>query len=78
MVDSALRAGLGSGVPSGLSAWLASSGFGADASLVAPYALAIDASGNLWVTNSGKNTLTQFIGVATPVKTPLAGPPQAP
>jgi len=55
-----------------------STGFGADASLLAPYALAIDASGNLWVTNSGKNTLTQFIGVATPVKTPLAGPPQAP
>jgi streptogramin lyase len=55
-----------------------STGFGADSSLVAPYALAIDASGNLWVTNSGKNTLTQFIGVATPVKTPLAGPPQAP
>jgi streptogramin lyase len=55
-----------------------STGFGADASLVAPYGVAIDASGNLWVTNSGKNTLTQFIGVATPVKTPLAGPPQAP
>jgi streptogramin lyase len=55
-----------------------SSGFGADASLLAPYGVAIDASGNLWVTNSGKNTLTQFIGVATPVKTPLAGPPQAP
>ena len=55
-----------------------SSGFGADASLLAPYGVAIDASGNLWVTNSGKNTLTQFIGVAAPVKTPLAGPPQAP
>jgi streptogramin lyase len=55
-----------------------STGFGADASLLAPYGVAIDASGNLWVTNSGKNTLTQFIGVATPVKTPLAGPPQAP
>jgi len=53
-------------------------GFGADASLLAPYGLAVDASGNLWVTNSGKNTLTQFIGVATPVKSPLAGPPQAP
>ncbi len=53
-------------------------GFGADASLLAPYGLAIDASGNLWVTNSGKNTLTQFIGVAAPVKTPLAGPPQTP
>ncbi len=55
-----------------------SSGFGADASLLDPYALAIDASGNLWLTNSGKNTLTEFIGVAAPVKTPLAGPPQTP
>jgi streptogramin lyase len=55
-----------------------SSGFGADASLLDPYGLAIDASGNLWLTNSGKNTLTEFIGVAAPVKTPLAGPPQTP
>lgn len=55
-----------------------SGGFGADASLLDPYALAIDASGNLWLTNAGKNTLTEFIGVATPVKTPLAGPPQTP
>ena len=53
-------------------------GFGTDASLLDPYGLAIDASGNLWVTNAGKNTLTQFIGVAVPVKTPLAGPPQTP
>jgi streptogramin lyase len=55
-----------------------SSGFGTDASLLDPYGLAIDASGNLWLTNSGKNTLTEFIGVAAPVKTPLAGPPQTP
>jgi streptogramin lyase len=54
------------------------SGFGTDASLLDPYGLAIDASGNLWVSNAGKNTLTQFIGVAAPVKTPLAGPPQSP
>jgi streptogramin lyase len=54
------------------------SGFGTDASLLDPYGLAIDASGNLWVTNAGKNTLTQFIGVATPVRTPMAGPPQTP
>lgn len=53
-------------------------GFGSDASLLEPYAIAIDASGNLWVTNFGNNTVTQFVGVATPVKTPLAGPPQAP
>jgi len=37
------------------------SGFGTDASLLDPYGLAIDASGNLWVTNAGKDTLTQFI-----------------
>jgi streptogramin lyase len=55
-----------------------SSGFGADASLLEPYSLAIDASGSIWVSNSGKNTLTQFIGIAAPVKTPLAGPPQSP
>ncbi len=55
-----------------------SSGFGADASLLDPYGLAIDSSGNLWVTNAGKNTLTQFIGVAAPVRTPMAGPPQTP
>jgi len=54
------------------------SGFGSDASLSEPYAIAIDASGNLWVSNHGNSTITQFIGVATPVKTPLAGPPKAP
>ena len=55
-----------------------STGFGVDASLLGPYSLAIDASGSIWLSNSGKNTLTQFIGVAAPVKTPLAGPPQSP
>jgi streptogramin lyase len=55
-----------------------SSGFGADASLLEPYGVAIDASGNIWVSNAGNNTLTQFIGAAAPVKPPLAGPPQLP
>ncbi len=54
------------------------SGFGTDASLLDPYGLAIDASGNLWLTNAGTNTLTEFIGVAAPVRTPLVGPPQTP
>jgi hypothetical protein len=53
-------------------------GLGTDAGLFDPYGLAIDGSGSIWVTNSANNTLTQFIGVATPVKTPLAGPPQIP
>jgi len=54
------------------------SGFGSDAGLLKPYGLAIDASGSVWVTNSGNNSLTQFIGIAAPVKTPMAGPPQTP
>jgi streptogramin lyase len=53
-------------------------GFGTDASISQPYALAIDASGSIWVSNFGNSTLTQFIGVAAPVKTPLIGPPQLP
>ena len=58
-------------------------GFGSDASLIVPYALAIDASGNVWVSNQGQNTakqftVTEFLGAAAPVKTPLLGPPQLP
>ena len=43
-----------------------------------PYGLAIDASGNLWLSNSDTNTLTQFVGLASPIKTPLLGPPVQP
>jgi streptogramin lyase len=53
-------------------------GFGTDASLLAPYGLALDASGNAWVSNFGSDTITQFIGIATPIKTPFAGPPSLP
>jgi sugar lactone lactonase YvrE len=54
-------------------------GLGTDAQLGSPFALAIDESGNLWVSNSnGANTVTVFVGLATPVKTPLLGPPQLP
>ncbi len=54
-------------------------GLGTDAQLGSPYAVAVDASGNLWVSNSdGANTVTTFVGLATPVKTPLLGPPQLP
>jgi streptogramin lyase len=55
-----------------------STGLGADASLLEAYALALDASGNLWVSNQGNNTLTKFVGLAVPVKTPLSGLPQLP
>jgi streptogramin lyase len=55
-----------------------STGFGSDAGILQPYSLAVDASGSIWVANFGNDTLTQFIGIAAPVKTPLAGPPQQP
>src|SRR5690606_147838 len=49
----------------------------------------IDASGNVWAVNnialgsnlasfSGGDGLVQFIGLATPVATPLLGPPERP
>jgi sugar lactone lactonase YvrE len=53
-------------------------GWGADAKLVEPYSLAIDAAGNIWISNYGSNTLTEFIGLAAPVKTPLLGPVRVP
>jgi streptogramin lyase len=54
------------------------SGFGTDASLLEPYGIALDASGNVWISNFGNNTITKFVGVAAPVKTPFAGPPSLP
>jgi streptogramin lyase len=56
----------------------AAGGLGTDAKLLEPYAVAIDAAGNIWVSNYGSNTLTEFIGVAAPVKTPLLGPVRVP
>jgi streptogramin lyase len=40
--------------------------------LNAPSFLAIDASGDVWIPNAGNNTVTELIGVATPVVTPLS------
>jgi streptogramin lyase len=53
-------------------------GLGSGAALLEAYAIAIDASGNLWVTNFGSNILTQFIGLAAPVRTPRRTLPAAP
>lgn len=55
-----------------------STGWGADAKLLEPYSIAIDAAGNIWVSNYASNTLTEFIGLAAPVKTPLLGPVRVP
>ena len=53
-------------------------GWARDAGLNYAYAIAIDASGNLWVVNKTTNILTEIIGMATPVKTPQLGPAQSP
>jgi len=53
-------------------------GLGLDAGLLEAYSLAVDASGNLWVSNQGSNILTQFVGLAAPVRTPLIGPAVSP
>jgi len=70
-------AGAGAGAAPG-TALSPSRGLGADAGLLEAYAIAVDASGNLWTTNFGSNILTEFIGLATPVRTPLIGLPAAP
>ncbi len=49
------------------------SGYGSDAGLLEAFGIAIDASGDVWVTNFGSNTLTEFVGLAVPVRTPLLG-----
>ena len=55
-----------------------SAGWGPDAALLEAFGLAIDASGNVWATNFGSNTLTEFVGMAVPVRTPLLGPVRVP
>jgi hypothetical protein len=70
-------AGVGSaaGVGTALSP---AAGWAPDAGLLEAFALAIDASGNVWVTNFGSNTVTEFVGMASPVKTPMLGPVRVP
>jgi MBG domain (YGX type) len=53
-------------------------GWAKDAGFNHGWAVAIDASGNLWVVNYTTNILTEIVGLATPVKTPQVGPVQSP
>lgn len=39
--------------------------------LASPQAIAVDGSGNLWVGNTASGTVTEIVGVAVPVKTPI-------
>ena len=54
------------------------SGFGRATGLSLPFALAVDASGNLWVSSFANNTVAEYVGAAGPVRTPLLGPPSPP
>jgi len=42
-----------------------------DADLKATVSIALDASGNVWATNELGNSISEFVGLAAPVKTPL-------
>jgi streptogramin lyase len=53
-------------------------GYGLDAAMQSPYGIAIDASGNLWVSSFIDSRLVRFLGLAAPVKTPLTSVPQLP
>ncbi|HTV07713.1 MAG TPA: hypothetical protein VMD97_01555 [Candidatus Aquilonibacter sp.] len=68
------------GVPSGNAgtAISPSTGYGLDAQMLLPYGLAIDPSGNVWVSNKGGNDLVMFFGLAAPTKTPMPVTPTAP
>jgi streptogramin lyase len=53
-------------------------GYASDSGFTEAYAIVVDASGNIWVTDFNNGTLTEIVGLATPVKTPVLGPPQTP
>ncbi len=54
---------------SGLTATSPATGFG---SLSSPAGIAVDPSGNIWTTNAGDNSISIFVGLGSPVVTPLA------
>jgi hypothetical protein len=45
---------------------------GTAANLRNPASINVDSAGSLWLANTGNNTVTEIIGVAAPVTTPLA------
>lgn len=53
-------------------------GYGLDATLVDPFSIAVDASGNLWLSSFNGNNLTMFFGLAAPTATPTMPVPTAP
>jgi len=62
----------------GLGADVLSGDSNQDPAMSEPFSLAVDGSGSIWVGNYGSDMLVRFIGLATPVKTPLNGAVQVP
>jgi hypothetical protein len=63
----------GSGVPVS-----PSTGYLGSATFNTPYSIAVDGSGNVWIADQGNNSLIEFVGIATPVVTPIAAGLQSP
>ena len=53
-------------------------GWAPDLQLLQAQSLAIDAAGNIWVASNGDDRLVEYVGLATPVKTPLLGATRVP
>ena len=53
-------------------------GFGQDANLLLPFGIAVDLSGDVWVSNFANDDLVEFFGLATPTKTPVSSTPSIP
>ncbi len=53
-------------------------GWGPTPTSLQPFAIAADASGNLWISNFADRSVTELVGLATPTKTPLNALPKAP
>jgi hypothetical protein len=47
-------------------------GFARTGAMNAPVGVAVDGSGNVWIANGGSSNVTEFVGAATPVITPIA------
>lgn len=69
-------AGNSASVPAGTP--LSPFGFGLDANLIEPFAIAPDPSGNLWISNRAMDSVVMFFGLATPTATPAPPFPTAP
>lgn len=69
-VTNASTSGSISNIAAGLGSTLSpSAGYG---SLNTPVAATVDPSGNLWTANAGDSSVSEFVGLATPVTTPVA------